>query len=47
MRFIKASKSLFIDLCEDEIKPMPWAFENTAVITIRLRGLPAHWRIRG
>lgn len=45
MRFIKANKSWFIDLCEDEMKPMPWAFENAAVITVRLKGLPAHWKI--
>lgn len=45
MRF-RSRKNLFIGWCEDEIKPMLWAFENTVAVTLRIRSLPVCWKIR-
>lgn len=44
MRF-RSSKDLIIGQCEDEIKPMLWAFENTVAVTLRIRSLPVRWKI--
>lgn len=44
MRF-RSSKNLFIGQCEDEIKPVLWAFETTVAVTLRIRTLPVCWKI--